>query len=352
MKRRLSLLCLAALLTAVACTKEPEDKPTAPTEIETPRSLTATGGKVYVSCYSPRAVLRIDTATMQPDAICRLGNYNPEGLCIVGNRLYVTSTFITDEQSAILRDNKLYVIDLSSFTIVDTIVVGLNPTHCQALDDNHLVVAAMGDYESVDASTVVVDLTSKSTTSLPTALYNFDIIDHHIVGYTSPYSGSGSIFVDIDPTTNTSTPITLPVSIGTPYGINADTVNGLLYITDGAYNTNGDVHCYDLRNNKYLWKAEAAIFPSKVVTWGNEAFVLNEGAWGRNDASLSRLNSKNGTIVNNYFASVNSRGLGDVAQDIMIYGSKMYISVSFSNTVEVVNPTTGKSQQLKLLLKS
>ena len=74
-----------------------------------------------------------------------------------------------------------------------------------------------------------------------------------------------------------------------------------------------------------------------------QTFVLNEGNWGGNDAEISVLNADSGTISNNYFSINNGRGLGDVAQDLARYGSHLYAVVSYSNTVEVVDPATGKS---------
>lgn len=73
------------------------------------------------------------------------------------------------------------------------------------------------------------------------------------------------------------------------------------------------------------------------------AYVLNEGIWGGNNASLSLLNTTNGAIKNNYFAEKNGRGLGDQAQDIAVYGSKMYVTVTESKMLEIINPATGAS---------
>ena len=78
-------------------------------------------------------------------------------------------------------------------------------------------------------------------------------------------------------------------------------------------------------------------------------YILNEGVWGGNDAELSRYSAEENTIINDYFSSKNGRGLGDVANDIEIYGSKMYVVVNTSNTVEILDPKTGKSiQQIPL----
>lgn len=76
---------------------------------------------------------------------------------------------------------------------------------------------------------------------------------------------------------------------------------------------------------------------------GPKGFVVNEGLWGGNNASLDAINLENGNVTSNFFSSNNGRGLGDVAQDAIIYGSKLYVTVSESKTLEVINPTTGKS---------
>lgn len=72
-------------------------------------------------------------------------------------------------------------------------------------------------------------------------------------------------------------------------------------------------------------------------------YILNEGVWGGNDAELSRYSATDNTIANDYFASKNGRGLGDVANDIEIYGGKMYVVVNCSNTMEVIDYKTGNS---------
>lgn len=73
------------------------------------------------------------------------------------------------------------------------------------------------------------------------------------------------------------------------------------------------------------------------------AYVVNEGLWGGNNAELSLLSLETGAITNNYFSAQNGRGLGDLAQDALVYGSRLYVVVSSSNTLEVIDPATGKS---------
>lgn len=73
------------------------------------------------------------------------------------------------------------------------------------------------------------------------------------------------------------------------------------------------------------------------------AYVLNEGTWGSNNAEISLIDLESGEIAANWFSEANGRGLGDVAQDLIHYGGKLYASVYMSNTIEVIDPATGKS---------
>lgn len=45
----------------------------------------------------------------------------------------------------------------------------------------------------------------------------------------------------------------------------------------------------------------------------------------------------------NYFRSLNRRGLGDTANDMAIYGEKLYIVVNVSSQIEVIDLQSGLS---------
>ena len=71
--------------------------------------------------------------------------------------------------------------------------------------------------------------------------------------------------------------------------------------------------------------------------------ILNEGGFNQNNSTLSMYDLSTGEYKRDYFNSVNQRGLGDVGNDMILYGSKLYIVVNVSGTVEVVDTSTGKS---------
>ena len=72
-------------------------------------------------------------------------------------------------------------------------------------------------------------------------------------------------------------------------------------------------------------------------------YVLCEGLFNANNATLSYYNYDDRKLELDKFSSVNGRGLGDTGNDIKVYGSKMYIVVNVSSTLEIVNPQTGAS---------
>jgi DNA-binding beta-propeller fold protein YncE len=86
----------------------------------------------------------------------------------------------------------------------------------------------------------------------------------------------------------------------------------------------------------------AAADPSSVV---KGMYLLNEGNMNMNKASLDFVNFRTGVYQRNIYNQANpsvTKGLGDVGNDIGIYGSKMYVVVNISNKVEVLDVKTAK----------
>jgi YVTN family beta-propeller protein len=78
-------------------------------------------------------------------------------------------------------------------------------------------------------------------------------------------------------------------------------------------------------------------------------FVLNQGKFNDNNSTLSFYDYATKSTTSDIFSAVNGTKLGDTGNDAKIYGSKMYIVVNVSSTVEVVNAKTVKSiKQVKM----
>ncbi|MEG0889832.1 MAG: YncE family protein [Bacteroides sp.] len=103
------------------------------------------------------------------------------------------------------------------------------------------------------------------------------------------------------------------------------------------------------RENEY----EEQIIPSTgaQVTPGVEGtklkgfFLLNEGNMGSNKASLDYFDYGTGRYTKNLFAERNPnvvKELGDVGNDIQIYGNKLYAVINCSHFVEVMDAQTAR----------
>lgn len=77
--------------------------------------------------------------------------------------------------------------------------------------------------------------------------------------------------------------------------------------------------------------------PTDLTMQTTGIFVLNEGVFNANNASLTRFRFSDSTAETDCFFNKNGRKLGDTGSDLGIYGSKMYIVVNVSSQVEVVD---------------
>ena len=85
----------------------------------------------------------------------------------------------------------------------------------------------------------------------------------------------------------------------------------------------------------------------ETTTTGNIAgmYVLNEGNMGSNKATLDYLDFKTGNYSRNIYPSRNPsqvKELGDVGNDIKIYGSRLWMVINCSNKVEVMDKWTAR----------
>ncbi|NDV79366.1 YncE family protein [Dysgonomonas sp. 511] len=67
------------------------------------------------------------------------------------------------------------------------------------------------------------------------------------------------------------------------------------------------------------------------------AYILNNGNWGKNDGNMGYY-SEAGVFTSKLFYNMNEElPLGDLVQDMSIYGNKMYVSVNGSNKIYIAN---------------
>lgn len=90
---------------------------------------------------------------------------------------------------------------------------------------------------------------------------------------------------------------------------------------------------------------EETVSPEEQSTEVRGFYLLNEGNMNMNKASLDYFDFSSGIYRRNIYNQANpeiTKGLGDVGNDIAIYGSKLYVVVNVSNKVEVLDAKTSK----------
>lgn len=74
-------------------------------------------------------------------------------------------------------------------------------------------------------------------------------------------------------------------------------------------------------------------------------YLLNEGNMGSNKSTLDYYNFETGIYKKNIYAEINPtvpKELGDVGNDLQIYGNKLYAIINCSNKIEVMDAKTTK----------
>lgn len=101
---------------------------------------------------------------------------------------------------------------------------------------------------------------------------------------------------------------------------------------------------WSCRKEKGVIPEEQIQLPGQI-TAVNGLYLLNEGNYGSNKASIDYYDYASGIYRKNIYGQANpsaTLGLGDVGNDIKIYGSKLYVVVNNSNKVEILDVKTAK----------
>lgn len=103
---------------------------------------------------------------------------------------------------------------------------------------------------------------------------------------------------------------------------------------------------YSCREEQMIFLSEdSTVTPSKPTTIYSGFYLLNEGNMGMNRASIDQFEYFTGVYTTDIFSQKNpeiTQELGDVGNDIIIYGSKAYATINVSNFIEVFDVPTGK----------
>ena len=78
-------------------------------------------------------------------------------------------------------------------------------------------------------------------------------------------------------------------------------------------------------------------------------FVLSEGTWQQNNASLNYFDFTKKEVTENYFSQKTGRQLGDVGNDMLYVNHTLFMLINGSNTLEKLDTKTGETKQLRIV---
>ena len=231
-------------------------------DISNCRYMAFKGDKMYVSAYVGSiadpdmlgSVYEVDTATLTITREVKVG-HQPDELCVVGNKLFVCNSggYLTSRY-----DSTISVIDLTTFTEIEKIPVGLNPTRICVDAQKHLWVCCQGNYVDAMPSLVILDF-AHILKRISTPCANISIC--------------GNTAYIIDNEANTLRAFSTidfaeqpqPIDIKNyehPYGLLA--TDEALYITDAKnYVSSGVLHCYGYDGHEH-WRALTGDIPGHL----------------------------------------------------------------------------------------
>ena len=77
----------------------------------------------------------------------------------------------------------------------------------------------------------------------------------------------------------------------------------------------------------------------RLESYTSSVLMLNSGSYKGNNANLALFNLETNTLTADVFKTTNGNELGDTGQDIIRYGSKIYVAVYSSNRLLVLDQT-------------
>ncbi len=195
---------------------------------KSPRSMVATGGKVYVSLYEGY-VARLDTASYEVEASVKVGA-NPDIMCLHQGKLYVPNS-----EGMNYLENKPYgttasVVSLSPFAEEKVITVPLNPTKFMS-DGSNVYLLSMGDYYL--ETSAVYKITGEEAEKISDATVA-GLGGHKLLIGNNPYVAPGEdsrlSYTLVDTKSGTKTPVTF-AEAPAPSNVGIDSETGNIVIS-------------------------------------------------------------------------------------------------------------------------
>jgi hypothetical protein len=209
-----------------------------------PRNLAFFQGKVYVSAFNGY-LYKIDTTSLHVENKIQLGT-NPDQMCVVQNELWVSNS----GGLTTVGDSTVSIVDLSSFTEIQKVVVGLNPGSLVYDDMGTVYAVSRGNYMGILSKIVKLDASSKSVVmSENRAISSLRFWDGQLfaMGYHFETSSSSIHLINADDLSEQSANLIGHIPLQTLYGFEKLTVFR-------------QINFIDLRGNSFISKRTNVIY--------------------------------------------------------------------------------------------
>lgn len=232
-------------------------------EGQSPRSLVAKDGKVYVSMFNGY-VSRLDTLTLAIDKSVKVGP-NPDIIAIKGNYLYVPNSDGMNWQNG--YGTTASKINLDSFTVEKTFTVGLNPTEFVS-NGKDLFLLCKGNYGDVPSKIYRLDSNDNSTEVDPATL--IAVKDGNLYYINAPIGAEEITYTVLDIASGAKKKMLGDGGVDSPAGIGVDPVNGNIVVTSYSmdngsvsYTTDGYAKVYD-QTGSFLNRYDVGLAPCAI----------------------------------------------------------------------------------------
>jgi len=311
-----------------------------------PRALATANGKLYISLYDGH-VAQLDTATLTVEKSVTVGS-NPENIVYANNKIYVANS----GGLGTTNDSTISVIDPTTFKEIKKIKVVINPVVLKTDAYGDLYVISMGNYSTIPYTLQRIDAsTDKVTTISDVKAYNMTIDGDNAYIYSYDYDVNYNVvnktytIYDVKNEKVLKTNFISSTSVEqTPYSIDVNPTTKDIYIGETDFMNIGKMYCFG-QDGVLKFSFATGLNPAKTVfsIKNSSVFVLNQGKFKGNNAGLAYYDLTTSTVYSNYFSTKNNRALGDTGQDMVRYGSKIYIAMYNSYLIEVIDAATGVS---------
>lgn len=220
-------------------------------------------------------VAKVDTATLQIVDKCLVG-YQPDGIEIMDNKIYVANSggYLSPNY-----ERTVSVIDLSSFTKIKDIDVGLNLNLLAGDKHGNLWISSRGDYLNESSKLYCYDVRKErmvNTFDIPVA--NMQLCGDSLYVISAPWGKiTSTVTVNylvinvlnhaIEP--NEFINAEVAPSIKTPYGISVNPITKDIYLTDAkTYVNPGNLYSFDSKGN-LKWSVRTGDIPAHIAFLGN-----------------------------------------------------------------------------------